>query len=240
MLVKRIEPIAIDDFFTQDLIDLVYKNVDKVIQDGIIEKNNKYANMFKFKNNGFITLNKGWDPKIATAIKNKAQELGQNFVHDNNIALIFARYCHDSGAAPNLPPHADVVANKIIYTTTIRLKSSKQWDFYVKDTKFEMPYEGSAVWFTGNQDVHWRPDLEFAPDEYYDILLCQAWSDIENEQYPENHKENMMSQMQHFYQKYSHMLKISSSIDKNDNTNCTGDPHVGDNIDEAYEVSYTK
>jgi hypothetical protein len=240
MLVKRIEPIEINDFFTQDLIDLVYENVDKEMQRGLVEKNDKYAYMFKFSNNGFITLNKGWDPKIATAIKNKGKELGQNFISDNNVALIFARYTHDSGQAPTLTPHADVVANKIIYTCTIRLKSSKQWDFYVKDTRFEMPNEGSSVWFTGNQDVHWRPDLEFEQDEYYDILLCQVWSDIENEQYPENHKEVMMDQMQDFYKKYSHMLKIASKIDKNNSTNCTGSSNVGDTIEEAYEVSYSK
>jgi len=49
-----------------------------------------------------------------------------------------------------------------------------------------------------------------------------------------------MDWMQHYYQKYSHMLQIASKIDKNDNTNCTGSENVGDNIDEAYEVSYTK
>jgi hypothetical protein len=240
MLVKRIEPIEINDFFTQDLIDLVYNNVDKIMQKGLVEKNDKYAYMFKFSNNGFITLNQGWDPRILDAIKNKGQELGQNFVGDGNTAIIFARYSHDSGEAPNLPPHADVVANKIIYTSTVRLKSSKQWDFYVKDTKFEMPHEGSSVWFTGNQDVHWRPDLEFDKDEYYDILLCQVWSDIENEPYPENHKENMMNEMNHFYQKYSDMFKISARINKDDSTNCTGSSTAGDSLDEAYEVSYSK
>lgn len=240
MLVKRIDPIEINDFFTQDLVDLVYENVDKTMQKGLVEKNDKYAYMFKFSNNGFITLNQGWDSKILSAIKNKGQELGQNFVGDGNTAIIFARYSNDSGEAPNLPPHADVVANKIIYTSTVRLKSSKQWDFYVKDTKFEMPHQGSSVWFTGNQDVHFRPDLEFGPDEYYDILLCQVWSDIENEPYPESHKENMMNEMNHFYQKYSHMFKIAAKIDKDDSTNCTGSSNAGNSLDEAYEVSYSK
>jgi hypothetical protein len=240
MLVKRLEPIAIENFFTQDLIDLVYENVDRIMQKGIIEKNDKYAYMYKFSNNGFITLNRGWDPKIAIAIKNKAQELGQNFIPEENVALIFARYTHDSGNPPNLPPHADVVANKIIYTCSVRLKSTKQWDLYAKDQKFEMPYEGSTVWMTGNQDVHWRPDLEFGPDDYYDILLCQVWSDIENEPYPEGHKERMLDEMQHYYKKYSNMLRISSSLDKSNSTNCTGNSSVGNNIDEAYNVSYSK
>jgi hypothetical protein len=240
MLVKRIEPVAIDDFFTQDLIDLVYKNVDATMQKGFDEKNDKYAYMFKFSNNGFITLSNGWDQAIRDKIKNKAQELGQNFIPDENVALIFARYSPDSGQPPTLTPHADVVANKIIYTCSIRLKSSKQWDFYIKDARFEMPYEGSAVWCTGNQDVHWRPDLEFKQDEYYDILLCQVWSDIENEPYPENHKDIMMEQMKLYHEKYAHMLTIAAKIDKINSTNCTGSPDVGDTLDEAYEVSYKR
>jgi len=240
MLVKRIEPIAIENFFTQDLIDLVYEKVDSVMQQGLVEKNDKYAYMFKFSNNGFITLNKGWDPKLTAAIKNKAMELGQNFIPDQNVALIFARYSPDSGNPPNLTPHADVVANKIIYTCSVRLKSSKQWDFYVKDQKFEMPNIGSTVWCTGNQDVHWRPDIEFGPDEYYDILLCQVWSDIENEPYPEDHKDKMMEQMTYYHRKYSHLLQIAASINKVNSTNCTGGSGVGETLDEAYEVSYSK
>jgi hypothetical protein len=239
MLVKRIEPVAMDDFFTQDLIDLVYDNVYSTMQKGIDEKNDKYAYMFKFANNGFITLSRGWDQKIRDVLKNKAEELGQNFIADENIALIFARYSPESGNPPTLTPHADVVANKIIYTASIRLKSTKQWDFYVKDAKFEMPNEGSTVWLTGNQDVHWRPDLEFNPDDYYDILLCQMWSDIENEPYPEDHKAIMKEQMKQYHEKYSHMLKIAFSIEKNESTNCTGRPDAPVTIDEAYEVSYS-
>ena len=153
--------------------------------------------------------------------------------------MIFARYSPESGNPPTLTPHADVVANKIIYTATVRLKSTKQWDFYVKDAKFEMPNEGSTVWLTGNQDVHWRPDLEFNPDDYYDILLCQMWSDIENEPYPEYHKAVMKEQMKRYHEKYSHMLKIAFAIEKNESTNCTGRPDAPETIDEAYEVSYS-
>ena len=240
MLVKRIEPIAMDDFFTQDLIDLVYENVYATMQKGLDEKNDKYAYMFKFTNNGFITLSRGWDPRIVATVKNKAQELGQNFIPDENVAMIFARYSPDCGNPPSLTPHADIVANKIIYTCSIRLKSTKQWDFYVKDTKFEMPNTGSAVWITGNQDVHWRPDLEFSPDDYYDILLCQVWSDIENEPYPENHKDLMKEQMKLYHEKYAHMLTIAAKIDKLNTTNCTGNPEVGNTLDEAYEVSYNR
>lgn len=239
MLVKRIEPVAMDNFFTQDLVDLVYNNVYSTMQKGIDEKNDKYAYMFKFSNNGFITLSRGWDQKIIDTLKNKAKELGQNFIGDENVALIFARYSPESGNPPTLTPHADVVANKIIYTATIRLKSTKQWDFYVKDTKFEMPHQGSTVWMTGNQDVHWRPDIEFGPDDHYDILLCQFWSDIENEPYPENHKVLMKEQMKLYHEKYSHMLKIAFGINKNESTNCTGRPDAPDTIDEAYEVSYS-
>lgn len=238
MSVKRIEPFQIEEFFTPELIDLVYKNVDSVMAKGLAEKNDKYADMFKFANNGFITLYKGWDMKLIEAIKNKAEELGQNSVPISNTILIFARYTHDSGGHPNLPPHADVVVNKTMYTCTVRLKSSKQWDIYVKDEKFDMPKEGSAVWFTGNQDVHWRPDKEFAEDEYYDILLCQAWSDVDNDLYPEDHKEKMTEQERAYGEKYKHLMQIHFGQKKAPNTDCVGISD-GQSIDEAYDMAKT-
>lgn len=236
MSVKKLEPFQIENFFTPELIDLVYKNVDEVMAKGLAEKNDKYADMFKFANNGFITLYKGWDNKLSNAIKNKAQELGQNSIPPSNTILIFARYTRDSGGPPNLVPHADVVVNKTMYTCTVRLKSTKQWDIYVKDTKFDMPNEGSAVWFTGNQDVHWRPDIDFGPDDYYDILLCQAWSDIDNEEYPAGHKDSMREQESYYVNKYRDMLKNSFAFDRGNNTDCVGISD-GQSIDEAYEAA---
>ena len=236
MSVKRIEPFQIDKFFTQEDIDLVYKNVDEHMARGLEKTGDKYSEMFRFPNNGFITLYMGWDQKTKDLIKNKTEELGMSKVPYDNVILIFARYTHESGGAPNLSPHADVVTNKTMYTCTVRLNSSKQWDIYVKDEKFEMGEHGSAVWFTGNQDVHWRPDLEFAPDEYYDILLCQAWSDEDNDLYPEDHKEKMLAQEKEYCDKYRDQLQIAFNIVKPNQTDCVGISE-GQTTDDAYNMA---
>ena len=240
MPVQRIEPFQIDKFFTKEQIDLVYKVIDAKMEKGRIEKNNPYGEMFKFSNNGFITNYKDWPTELQDIIKNKAEELGQKNVPYENTIIIFARYTHDSGGAPNLPPHADIVVNKTMYTCTVRLNSSKQWDFYVKDAKFQMGEHGSAVWFTGNQDVHWRPDMEFAEGEYYDILLCQAWSDIDNELYPDNHEQIMNEQEKFYNEKYKDLLKIAHGRreEKNNNTDCVGISD-GQDKDEAYDMAKT-
>jgi hypothetical protein len=238
MSVKKLEPFQIDNFFTQEEIALVYKNINQHMAEGRAKTGDKYSEMFRFANNGFITLYKGWDTRLMDRIKNKAQELGQNEVPYSNTILIFARYTPDSGGHPNLSPHADVVVNKTMYTCTVRLKSTKQWDFYVKDTKFDMPNEGSAVWFTGNQDVHWRPDLEFGQEDYYDILLCQAWSDVDNDLYPEDHKQKMLAQESEYCDKYRDLLQIAFNMPKPNQTDCVG---ISDGMttDDAYEMAQT-
>lgn len=236
MSVQKLEPFQIDNFLTQEQMNLVYQVMDAKMQKGLDEKGDKYAEMFKFANNGFITNYRDWPKELIDIIKNKAEELGQKDVPYQNMVLIFARYSHDSGGAPNLSPHADIVVNKTMYTCTVRLKSSKQWDFYVKDEKFDMPNEGSAVWFTGNQDVHWRPDLEFGPDEFYDILLCQAWSDTDNDEYPEDHKEKMLASEQFYCDKYRDLMKIAFSLNKVNNTDCVGISD-GQSTDDAYDIA---
>jgi len=236
MSVQRIEPFQIENFFTQREMNMVYNVINAKMEKGLKEKGDKYAEMFRFANNGFITNYRDWPKELIDVIKNKAEELGQNKVSYDNMAIIFARYTHESGGAPNLSPHADIVVNKTLYTCTVRLNSSKQWDFYVKDEKFDMPSEGSAVWFTGNQDVHWRPDKEFAQDEYYDILLCQAWSDIDNELYPDDHKEKMLEQERFYCDKYRDLMKIAFSLQKINNTDCVGISD-GQSTDDAYDMA---
>ena len=236
MSVKRIEPFQIDQFFTKDQIDLVYSVIDEKMERGHREKGDKYDEFFKFQGNGFITSNKDWPIELVNIIKNKAEELGQGHVPYENVVLIYARYTHDSGGAPNLTPHVDVVTNKTLYTCTVRLRSLKQWDFYVKDEKFEMGLYGSAVWLTGNQDAHWRPDLEFGQGDYYDILLCQAWSDDDNDLYPEDHKDKMLAQEKEYCEKYKDMLHIGLGMAKPNQTDCVGSSD-GQTTDEAYEMA---
>lgn len=237
MKVKRIEPFQVENFLSKVEVDLIYKNVDALMDQGVRENGDKYAKFFKFANNGFITTYGPWHQHIYNVFKKKGEEYGQNEIPLQNMALIFARYSHDSGGAPNLSPHIDVVANKIIYTCTVRLRSTtKQWDIYVKDEKFDMPDIGSAVWFTGNQDAHWRPDFEFGPDDYYDILLVQVWSDIENDEYQPNHKEKAEKQEMEYKTKYAHMLQIGNRVNRDNNTDCIG-VSDGQTTDDAYRAA---
>jgi len=46
--------------------------------------------------------------------------------------------------------------------------------------------------------------------------------------------------MTYYHRKYSHLLQIAASINKVNSTNCTGGSGVGETLDEAYEVSYSK
>lgn len=209
------------------------------MEEGGSESNDKWAQFFKFRNNGFITMYGPWDGHVIKFIKDKAESLGQNEVDYENVILIFSRYTRDSGSIPNLLPHIDVVTNKTLYSASIRLKSTRDWDLYIKHTMYDLPHAGSAAWFTGNQDVHWRPDVDFGPDDYYDVLLVQVWSDIDNDDYEDDHRLKARQIEQEYLEKYKDRFPVSypgKTFQRDLNTDCIG-VSDGQTSDEAYEIA---
>lgn len=239
MKVKRLEPVVIENFLKEREVELIYKNVDNLINEGLRESGDKYAKFFKFKGNGFITTYGPWHQHIRSLVKKKGEEFGQNEISDDNITLIFARYTIDSGSVPNLLPHIDVVANKTLYSASIRLRTTRDWDLYIKDTMYDLPHAGSAAWFTGNQDVHWRPDVDFGPDDYYDVLLVQVWSDIDNDDYEDDHRLRARQIEDEYLWKYKDRFPLSwpdKTFQRDLNTDCRG-VYDHQTSDEAYEVA---
>lgn len=216
-----IKPFIEENFFTEEEFDLIYKNVYGRMKKGLDEKNDKYAYLFRFKNNGFITMYQNWDIKVIDAVRKRGSKLlGDLPVTHDNYALIFARYTHESGGRPNLAAHVDDVVNSPTATVTIRLKSTLDWDIYVADDRFEHP-TNAGLWMSGNQQPHWRPDKEFGVDDYYDILLCQVWSD-KSAQFEPGHRDNMLKLEQEYVDKYRHLQHNSHYTVKEDTTDCIG------------------
>lgn len=175
---KPIKPAQLNNTFTDEEYNAIYDCVNKIMQNGINDHNDKYHYMTKLTNNGFIAIlsPEGFDPIIAKKLKSLATQ----FISDpSNVGFLFARYTWDSGDAPTLMPHCDKSEKYMGLYGTVELNKTIDWDFYVEDEKFEMN-KNSSVWFTGTHQPHWRPDKEFGPNDYYDILLCQTHSSSDN------------------------------------------------------------
>lgn len=245
MKLERIDPIQIENYVDDDFVKDVYSTVYAAMEEGIKTSGDKYGKMFRFESNGFITLNSGWSKNVEDTIRSIGKELSNGDFDFNRVTIIFARYTKESGSHPMLLPHLDVVSNQKIYTSTIRLKSTFDWDFYVKDQKFDMPSEKSAVCFIGNTDCHWRPDApDLTPDDYYDILLCQTWPSENNDEFDISHKEWADKTKKEYAQKYHHLTEKSQELmrilNENitmQNTDCTGESE-GESHQDAYDIAY--
>ena len=169
-----IKPVAFDHFFTKEEVDSIYKTVNDMMDKGVADTGDKYQYMTKLTNNGFIAIlsPEPFEQSISDKFREKAAELISN---PAPVGFLFARYTWDSGDAPTLLPHCDRSEKKMGLYGTVELDKTIDWDFYVEDEKFEM-INNKSVWFTGTHQPHWRPDKDFAPNDYYDIIICQTHS----------------------------------------------------------------
>jgi hypothetical protein len=169
-----IKPVAFDHFFTKEEVDSIYKTVNDMMDKGVADTGDKYQYMTKLTNNGFIAIlsPEPFEKSIAEKFRSKAAEL---ILNPAPVGFLFARYTWDSGDAPSLMPHCDRSEKKMGLYGTVELDKTLDWDFYVEDEKFEM-VNNRSVWFTGTHQPHWRPDKDFGPNDYYDIIICQTHS----------------------------------------------------------------
>ena len=169
-----IKPTSFNNIFSDHEIELIYKTVDETFAKGLADHGDKYHYMTKLTNNGFIAIMEPdkFDQSIGDKFKAVASTLIDN---PRGCGFLFARYTPDSGDMPSLMPHCDRSEKKMGLYGTVELKKTIDWDFYVEDEKFDMSFNNS-VWFTGTHQPHWRPDANFGPDDYYDIIICQTVS----------------------------------------------------------------
>jgi hypothetical protein len=86
--------------------------------------------------------------------------------------FVYNRYTWKTGYPPVLKPHFDTMIDAGSITLTIILDTTLDWNIIAEDEEFEVK-SNQAFLFSGTHHLHWRPKIEFNPDDYYDIFLCQ-------------------------------------------------------------------
>ena len=86
--------------------------------------------------------------------------------------FVYNRYTWKTGYPPVLKPHFDTMIDAGSITLTIILDTTLDWNIVAEDEEFEVK-TNEAFLFSGTHHLHWRPKIEFGPDDYYDIFLCQ-------------------------------------------------------------------
>lgn len=192
------EPILIDNVFTDQELFSIYDTRFRVAPECILPDGSQYV--FADESCGYITC----VYPLKESIRNKIE----NIIQDNVPIKVksdgnhIPRYTLESGSKPQLRPHYDVGMKTASFTLSIQLDSTKSWDLYVKDKCFNLK-KNQAVLFSGSHQIHWRPDIEFSENDYYDIIVCQAIEDSDDPIILDNeHKEKMQKDVNSFLEKY--------------------------------------
>jgi hypothetical protein len=192
------QPIIIDNFFTEQEIESIYKTRFEIAPNE--KRIDKTSYMFSDPNCGYITcfypleetIRKKIVSQIAENVPLKIKEQGNHI----------PRYTLDSGSKPSLWPHYDSGLLHPSFTLSIQLKHTIPWDLYVEGKSFTLKYN-QAVLFSGSHQMHWRPRITFDKTDYYDIIVCQVHEDIENPpMLDSSHKEIMQAKADFYIDKF--------------------------------------
>jgi len=158
------------NIFLEDEYESLYQQVEKY---GRIEEYVRVIPELGYTSTG-VFLNS----KVRSALVRKIEK--ELNIKVKEVSTHYARYSLQSGHKPLLMPHYDRALTKAMYSLAIVLDTSFNWEIYVEGDKF-VPRKNDGVLFSGSHQVHWRPDIEFKENDYYDILVCQFEEDTEED-----------------------------------------------------------
>lgn len=156
--------IIVEDVFTQDEINSIYKSVQN-------NSGGAFIKVFS-QANTYIEL----EQHIIDKVTKKAQEISGN----NN--LLLTEYCHARYAnvtsncgkyhyKPALFPHHDETFKEPRFTFDYQLDGNIVWDIIVEHKPLSLTNNQAAT-FSGTHQIHWRDPKEFSDDQYVEMLFC--------------------------------------------------------------------
>jgi|LakMenE18May11ns_1017448.scaffolds.fasta_scaffold9739075_2 hypothetical protein len=163
-----LKPTVIPDFFSKS----EYKGLYKLIEDNRKEENFEVQtnpHMGYFAENIYLEKPYNEYSELMVDKINKVYPLDSD---PTKHMFIYNRYTWKTEHEPVLKPHFDTMIDHGSITLTIVLDTTLDWNIVAEDEEFEIK-SNQAFLFSGTHHLHWRPKIEFGPDDYYDFLLCQ-------------------------------------------------------------------
>lgn len=164
---KNLKPEIIKNIFSNYEFKNLYKSFKKSENDYTIIPELGYA-AFSIK------LDEDIISTLKSTIENKLN------IKVAKMEAHYARYSLNTGHKPMLMPHYDRALTDATFSLAIVLDNTIDWDIYVEGEQF-MPRKNDAVLFSGSHHIHYRPDIEFKDEDYYDIMVCQFYEDTDQD-----------------------------------------------------------
>lgn len=186
--IRTMPHIIVDNVFTQEEVQNIYKVIDNKTDSNIAAGKDKYDGFFRVKNNGFLVYTDSDFANLCTDnVRKRIADL--TGIEVKQIGMHFSRYEAYDGLIPHLLPHLDRHSKNANLTMTVQLLNTplndkhngdkaKNWPIYVDTTEVPMNYN-RGVLFCSNYQYHWRPDTEFGPEDRYDTVLILINQDLD-------------------------------------------------------------
>lgn len=164
---KNLKPEIIKNIFSNYEFKNLYKSFKKSENDYTIIPELGYAAFSIKLDEDIISI-------LKSTIENKLN------IKVAKMEAHYARYSLNTGHKPMLMPHYDRALTDATFSLAIVLDNTIDWDIYVEGEQF-MPRKNDAVLFSGSHHIHYRPDIEFKDEDYYDIMVCQFYEDTDQD-----------------------------------------------------------
>jgi hypothetical protein len=178
--------VIVDDVFTREEIDLIYKSVQNNTGNTFVEPHAQA--------NTFIEL----PESIINKVTQKAKEISGN---EN---LVVTEYCHARYAnvtshcgkfhfKPSLFPHFDETFKEPRFTFDYQINGNVDWPLVVAPDKKFVLKNNQALTFSGTHQIHWREPKHFTDDQYIEMVFFH-FSDPSGAPKSEELNEQMIAQ----------------------------------------------
>jgi hypothetical protein len=180
------KPIVLDKVFAAEEYEEVYKTVNYVF-DNDLEFDETGPGYFPVNGLGYFAVVGLNSENVYNKIKEITEEATGLKLETPEIH--FARYTKKTGQSPQLRPHYDIMLKRSTITLSVQMDATLAWSIYADGIKADLP-PNSGIIFSGSHQYHWRPKMDFGPEDYYDIMVCQM-AVVGSEDLPDDHASFM-------------------------------------------------
>jgi hypothetical protein len=180
------KPIVLDKVFAAEEYEEVYKTVNYVF-DNDLEFDQTGPGYFPVNGLGYFAVVGLNSENVYNKIKEITEEATGLKLETPEIH--FARYTTKTGQPPQLRPHYDIMLKRSTITLSVQMDATLAWSIYADGVKADLP-PNSGIIFSGSHQYHWRPKMDFGPEDYYDIMVCQM-AVVGSEDLPDDHASIM-------------------------------------------------
>lgn len=184
------EPVVLDTVFAAEEYEQVYGFVNDI-----------FDNDKKFDETGpgyFPVEGLGYFAVVGLGAENIYEKIKEVTEEATGLQLEapeihFARYTPKTGHRPQLRPHYDIMLKRGTITLSVQMDASLDWSIYANGVKADLP-PNSGIIFSGSHQYHWRPQIDFKDDDFYDIMVCQM-AVVGSSDLSEDHEEFMSKEV---------------------------------------------